>query len=364
MDDGFASYDLLVQRLSHGDIVSLYNWSPDSPDKKLLIKKTGEDDVRCIFLEEPPASMPSVSVAADWSIRRRWRAIVERSTHPVARVGNNVRYNSNGSAFCERQCTFATVREDSLRRVMAGGVAKIDNQLVKAAELRKSGFATIRIPCQEDAKRFMEEASESVGSRVLFDPVFSNSEHWATKVRYNAGWSTQVDKVISDVGVWYFITEAAAGDPAAVSHFFRSFGDYDQTPLGRQCVALINQVLPAVTMFNAEVETLGRAVRLTQANLRLMASACTAIGIMMSVLTWFWASLRDIVTRPREQLLTSAEEARHVYESIDHYPVACNMGSIACSLVPAMWERFVSWLLGIASKILLLLESRLPLLSS
>ena len=355
MDNGFVCYEILKHRVKHGDIVSVYNSNPDWPLQKVLIVKDAVDEISCIHMDLPIANL---------SIRCKWRDIMSRSSQPVTRIGNSIQYNSFGNAYHHADSLFATVRMDLLSHVMASGVARIDNEHEEAERIKQSGNRVIRIPDQDDVRQYMREVVSTVGSQIAFDPVFANCEHWVTMKRYNMAWSSQVSSIVADVGVWKFILEIANGGSAVISHFFRSFGDYTRTPLGRQCGALINQVLPAVDMFAAETMTLGSGFRLTQTSFRALVSTGGAVAVIVSVLMWFWASLKDIVTAPRGKIITSEAELGKAYECIDHFPVVCNMGLLACSIVPKVWNRFITWLLNIASKILITLEGGLPQIQS
>lgn len=348
MDNDFVCYDILKDRVKHGDIVSLYNWNPDWPLKKVLILKDDSDKtIKCIHLELPVANL---------SIRCKWKEIMKQSAEPVTRIGNSIQYNSFGNAYHRTSSLFATVKQDLLSYVMDGAPGRVDNETKEAWRLRNGGMERIRIPGNDDIRQLMTEVVSTVGSQIAFDPVFANCEHWVTMKRYNVAWSTQVSDIIIDEGVWKFVLLSVSGGSAIISHFFRSFGDYGNTPLGRHCLVLINQVLPAIDAFVGEITTMSRGVQLTTAALRALVATGGVAAVILSVLMWFWASLKDIVTRPKDKIITSEAEMRKAYEGIDHFAVVCNMGQLACDMAPNVWRRFVNWLMSIASKILITLE--------
>jgi hypothetical protein len=358
MDNGYVSYDILKDRVKHGDIVSLHNWNPDWPNKKLLIVRDETDEtnaIRCVHLEMPIANL---------NIRSKWNEICERSAQPVSTDGTHITYNCFKNTYHRTTCLFATVRSDLLSAVMENGIGRIDNQEQVAVALKRAGNKKVRIPTAADVDQYMTEVQSAIGSEVAFDPVFANNEHWVTMTRYNAAWSKQVDDIISNEGVWKFISLVVTGGTAAVSHFFRTIGDYRTTPLGRQSVALVNTVLPAVDTFIAEMTTMRSAFQLTTTSFRAICATGGAIGIIMSVLMWFWASLKDIVTSPKEKIITTGVELREAYEGIDHWPVVCNVGVMAGSLVPKVWNMFVNWLLNMAAKILIALEDHVRRIQS
>lgn len=350
MDNGFVRFNILKDRLKHGDIVTLYNWNPEWPALKCLVRKESPDDeIKCIYL-----SLPS----ADLSTRHKWESIVRRSTQPVTRIGSHYQYNSFGNSYhLNHESLFATVTQAPLSEVIGHGMGKIHNQDERAAQLRKSGYDFIRIPSPEQVKQYMDEVVSSIGTEVVFDPIFANCEHWVTMKRFNGGWSSQVEDMVTQIGVWNFVMEAASGGTAGVSHFFRTFGDYRHTPLGNRTVTLVDSVLPAVSPFITEITCMRPGFLLTRAGFRAIVASGAAFGVILSVLMWYWMSLKDIVSRPKATIVTSEMELRKAYEGIDHFAVVCNMGSVAWGVIPSVWNKFVSWLLTLAEKIILTIES-------